>query len=117
MTDKEFATEKRRFKKVADKWKTTLGLGAHKLSIIYDRHTKEEARDVAVDCSNSWQYRLISLTVYTPVTQENDEEELEHIVVHELAHSLIAPLAQNRDDDTDQLHEFATECVAQAILW
>lgn len=116
MTDKEYLAEKKRIMKLLDKWKHILGLGAHKLNIEWVRGTRQDESDVAVHCSNSWQYRLITLWVYLPVTAEHDDIEAEHIIVHELSHSLLAPLAQHTND-IDDIHEFTTECVAQAILW
>lgn len=116
MTDSEYKAEKKRVMKSITKWKHILGLGAHKINIEWDRHTKESNPDVAIDCNNSWQYRLICLNVYTPVTVENSDDELEHIVIHELSHTLLAPLAQSVDDE-ENVHEFATTCVAQAIQW
>lgn len=117
MNDKEYAAEKKRVKKIVDKWKITLGLGAHKLDIVWDRSTREDDANVAIHCNNSWQYRLIHWNVYTPVTSENSDEELEHIIIHELSHSLLAPIAQAAPDGAENEHEFSTECVAQAILW
>lgn len=116
MTDKEYEAEKKRVKKYVEKWQRTLGLGAHKIDITWERGTRREDDDVAIHCNNSWQYRLVAWNVYLPVTHSNDDRELEHIVVHELSHSLIAPLAQ-RTEGVEDIHEFSTECVAQAILW
>lgn len=119
ITDKEYSIQKKRVLHYLNKWKLTLGLGAHKLNLEWDRglRTGEDQEDVAIHCTNSWQYRLVTLYIYLPVIKRQTDEELEHIIVHEFAHSLIAPLAQRAPEDIGDLHEFATECVAQAILW
>lgn len=70
MNDKEYAAEKKRVRKYLDKWKGTLGLGAHKLNIEWHRERDEEESQTAIRCTNSWQYRLITLNVFLPVCKE-----------------------------------------------
>lgn len=119
MTDKEYAKQKKRVQKYIDKWHRTMGLGWFHVEFIWDREHKSESPATAALTSSSWQYKEATITWYLPKILEATDERLENIVVHEFCHVLLSGLAQWIDDNpqADQLNEYTTELVANAIIW
>lgn len=118
MTDKEFEKQKKRVKKIVDKWFTTLGLGWYEVDFEWSREFDGET---AGRCVSSWQYRSATITFFLPKLAQHDDETVERTVVHEMTHILLSALAQNQAGDdgglTDQINEYATESVTNALIW
>src|SRR5258708_5906443 len=77
----------------------------------------DEPTTVAIT-TTTWQYRHTVIKWYVPACEDNDDDFLENIVVHELVHVLIAPLVNvNNEKELPLQHEYATECLSRALLW
>lgn len=118
MTDKEYAKQKARVKKYIDKWFKTLGMGWFEIDFVWSREYDGETAGRTV---SSWQYRSASITFMLPKIAEQDDETIERVVVHEMAHVLLSALAQNQNEDQgglgDQINEYTTETVTNALIW
>lgn len=118
MTDKEYREQKKRLKKLIDKWHKTLGMGWFHIDMIYDRARNDSNPETTAITSTSWQYRKATITWYMPSVADNDDDFLEGIVVHEFVHVLVAPMMLvDKQEDLPLQHEYATESVARAIRW
>jgi hypothetical protein len=118
VTDTEFDKQKKRVKKYVDKWFSTLGLGWYEVDFEWSREFDGET---AGRCVSSWQYRSATITFFLPKLAQHDDETIERCVVHEMSHILLSSLAQNQNEDSsglaDQINEYATESVTNALLW
>ena len=118
MNDREYSKQKARVKKYIDKWFNAMGLGWFKVDMEWIRERYDSNPRVAAMTNTSWQYRHANIQWFLPALADNDDEFLEGIVVHEFVHILLAPLlAVDSEDDLPMQHEYATECVARAVLW
>ena len=120
MTDKEYAKQKKRIRQLIAKWHGT-GFGWWRIDYEYDREVKESDNEVirncVADCSTSWEYRTALITFYMPVVARQSDEELENQFVHEHAHILIGAIQDFSNENARQMTEYATECVARALVW
>jgi|ERR1044072_1486593 hypothetical protein len=122
MTDKQYSQQKKRVGSLIDKWKGPLGIGWYHVKLVWSRAYSEDNVRVMAVTETTWQYRQAVITWYLPtVLEETDEDFLESVVVHELCHILLAPLAaaageNDTKGDSMDVHEYATECVAQALI-
>lgn len=120
MTDKEYYKQKKRIQDLVDKWIGPSGFKWWQINLEYSRQFdsddhEQHAYSTTATTHVRWPYHKADITFYMPVVAETDDNELENVFVHELAHLLIAPVI---DEDTDQeKHEYATECIAKALIW
>lgn len=118
MNDKDYAKQKKRIKKLVEKWHDPMGMGWFHIDMNWDRARKDDVPNTAARTVSSWQYRNADITWYLPACADNDDDFMENIVVHEFVHILIAPLALvDKETDLPLQHEYATECVARAMRW
>lgn len=117
MTDKEYSKQKKRINAFYDKWAPILGMGWYKVNLLFIRDTDTNEPETAAITSSQSQYRLASIRFFMPIIASQSDEDLEHIIVHELCHILIAPLSQFTTDEpaTNYVHEYSTECFAWAL--
>lgn len=62
-----------------------------------------------------WTYQDAEITFYLEQLKDT-YKSLESIVVHELTHILLAPIASNLELGFEQQHEFTCENIARAFL-
>lgn len=118
MNDMDYAKQKARCKKFIDKWFDTMGLGWFKVDMTWNRARDEDVPSTAAKTITHWQYRTANIEWFVPALEDNDDDFLEGIVVHEFTHILIAPLMlADSTEDLKLQHEYATECIARAIVW
>lgn len=117
MTDKEAREQKKRVKKVIDKWFKTMGMNWWRIDMYWERDYDAADDRTAARTSWSWQYRSAVITWFLPVIQNFNDEELENAVVHEFSHILIGAVSQDVLEDKRQLVEYSTENVTRAIIW
>lgn len=115
MTDADFENEMARIRKFYDKWAGILGLGYYSIERIYERERWDEDHDTAARTTGSWQYRLAHIRFFLPATRENDDEQLEHIVLHEICHIFLLSVAQAVPEDHEHHIEYSTENMCRAL--
>jgi hypothetical protein len=113
LNDKQAEKVTKRIDEVVSLWRVPLGLSSYRINITYDRSYSENTEEAA-KISVNWEYMQANLHFFLPIMDDQDDEQLECIIVHELAHILVAPIAS---EDTDRKqYEFATEQVSRALL-
>lgn len=118
MTDEQYNKIKASVQKYLDKWLEPCGFTWWRITIEWVREYKDqESLSAAADTSVQWEYRQARVKFYMPMLEEMSEDRLEHLVVHELSHVLVASIHDFSDDNTRQMTEYATECVARALLY
>lgn len=118
MTDKEYEAQKARVKKFIDKWYKAMGLDWFHVDMAWERERREDRPATVAVTTTTWQYRNAYINWYMPAVVDNDDDFLENIVVHEFVHILVAPLMSVTDqEDLPNHHEYATECIARALVW
>lgn len=99
MNDKEYATQRRRIRAIAAKYKS-IGLGWWSLDFSYARHPSDMPDAVKPENSNgkwecaastnvAWQYRDARITFNMESAKDADDETLEKRFLHEYAHCLV----------------------------
>lgn len=126
MTDAEYETTKAKLLGFSDAWVQTLGLGAWRIFLTWERdgysdrgHSAEgnyEDRKSGAYTVADWRYMEAEITFNVPGLYDMEPHRLEEIFVHELCHVLLSEM--HRDDVTLQAHEERT-CtqLAKAFLW
>lgn len=120
MTDKEYREQKKRVQKYIDKWFKTIGLGWFRVEFSWSRERYADSPNTAGRTTSSWQYKDAGITWYLPALAEIDDDHLENVVVHEFCHVLLSGLAQMMENDSteaNQINEYTTELVANALIW
>lgn len=119
MNDKEYKTQKKRVEKYLKKWIKPMGIKWHRLDVIFDRNYEESDKEILANSQSLWQYRKASITFYLPVVDKCSDDDLEHNVVHELVHILLAPLWYNcnKSDEMSQINEYTVESITNAFIW
>lgn len=117
MNDKEYNIQKKRVQKLINKWRRPIGMGWWRIEFAFTRERNADEYNCVAMTESRWQYRYAAITFYLPAVADNDDDFLENIVVHEFSHVLISSMAQAIPEEHQMEHEYATECVAQAILW
>ena len=99
-----------------------LGLGDWTISVSYDRTSFDhynEATAAKVE-TDSWPYKLAGITVFLGVVYDYKNEQLRHLIAHELCHLLVKPLAEYGPGSDDKHFkntvERTVENVARAVL-
>jgi hypothetical protein len=99
-----------------------MGLRWFNIAVTFDRSYAQD-NSAAVTNMARWRYRESEITFYLPELMDKTDEEVERVVVHELAHCLLAPISCNmRDMDENSeyrrdIMEFNTELVVAALMW
>lgn len=119
MNDKKYEQIKKKLKRLVSKWRHVMVLNSYRLDFVWDRSYCRQA-GVAAEVKCSWTYKTILITFYLPEIEQLTDDEIEGVVVHELSHVLLHPVAGDPNDDQpdfNQKVEYATTCVAQAVQW
>jgi hypothetical protein len=122
MTDKDYQKAKKRVEKYIEKWRSPMGLDWWKIYFDWHRVYHEDSQLIGAQTNmNRWQYREADIDFYLPHVVDIKDEEVEHLVVHELTHVLLSAISVNmrdlNDDYQHDLMELNTELVASAFLW
>lgn len=109
MTDKEFAIQKARVKELIDKWADVFELDQWNMTFMWTRVLNEDNSDCIAKTHGRWQYRHATIEFFLPIVAENDnDDELERTVIHELMHIILLPMAQCLVEDAEHQHEYTT---------
>lgn len=126
LKEKDRQHQRRRIKKLSDKWVRPIGLGWFKIDIrYYDSMVGESKTGAAGDCAMeitvNWQYLDATLRVNLDVTSDLSDEELEEAFVHELMHIYVHEMRewQNEDEESTKLshEERVVTQLARAMIW
>lgn len=99
MTDKEFAAQKDRITKLSKEYKDVLGLHRWQINYKFERNKVEvdgETKNSSTIMSIAplWEYKTATVTVYCLETKELEDDDLKIDFLHEMAHALVAPMAE-----------------------
>lgn len=115
MKDTEYKAEKKRVELYLSKW-------SYLFQDWYFHHTWEREYESGSGYSSvattmaKWEYRRGYFTWYLPMLLDKSDSYVEGIVVHELAHILISATQNMRTKADTQMTEYATTCVADALM-
>ena len=117
MNDKQYEKERRRVRKLWDKWFRPIGLGWWQVDLNWARERDEDEPATAGMTTTNWQYRTASVTFFLPATLELDDEKLEEVVVHELTHILCGPIQDMSSDERREITEHTVTTIARSLIW
>ena len=113
MTDAEFEKQKARVQAVWDKWAKILHLDHYYINITWERKYDGDKTHWLASTQTDWHYRQMFVFFYLPKIETVDDDQLDNLVLHEIAHMFVSPLCTTESDS--QKLEFATENVARAL--
>jgi hypothetical protein len=118
VTDREYKSQKQRVEKILERWVEPCGFGWWRIEHTWHRSIDDVDENVTriATTRTLWAYRKAFMHWYLPTIQDMDGDELEHTVVHELCHILVAPAWDETATDSHGL-EYAVECVAQTLIY
>ena len=127
MNDKSYEKQKKRVKKLFDKWRTPLGLGWWKITIVYSREKSrgegingehntdiEGTWDIVFSTCSDFYYKIATITAFLPIIQNLSDENVERYLLHECAHILVTPM---KHKDRELQEELVATTIADTILW
>lgn len=117
MTDKQFEKERRRVRKLWDKWFRPIGMGWWQVDLSWARERDEDEPATAGLTTTNWQYRTAHVTFFLPSTAELNDEKLEEVVVHELVHILCGPIQDMSTDERREITEHTVTTIARSLIW
>lgn len=99
-----------------DLWVERLGL--HWCDIVLYRCDSRRADDenCAADTDAKWQYRHATVRAYLPAMANHTDDDIDGVMVHELAHILVNPMESAVPESKTNQCELAVENVSRAIL-
>ena len=106
MTDKEFAKERVRIKKLVNKWKSVFELDQWDMLYQFSRDYCQDNSMTRAQTSGRWHYRHATITFFLPETIDEDVYELERTIIHEFMHILLLPISQNLEEGHESEHEY-----------
>ena len=116
MSDKEFNLQRKRIKTHLKHWRTILGLDSWTIRFEYHETRYEDNPARQADTDGSWQYQDATIRFFLPNIAEVDDDEVREIVVHELCHLLLDPIAHNIYRKEHEKIEFVTTQLSRAFL-
>src|SRR3954468_1821537 len=105
MDDKTYRKYKTSLTRTVTKWRDIMGLNSYRFDFRWDRSYCSDNAGVAAEVKCSWQYKTILITFYMPQLQELSDDEIEGVIVHELSHVLVHPIAGDLKDDQPDFNE------------
>lgn len=120
MTDDEFEAQKERVLAALIPWLKRLGLGWYRIEHKWERDQGSRipgsAFATGAVVETQWEYRQAQINWYLPTLALMDDEALDNLIVHELVHILCDPMQTFVPAEHKKLEEYATECLARAII-
>lgn len=124
MTDAEFQAQRERIEPVAQRWIAALGLGFWSITLVWAREDYHESepgtpRSSIARCKADWRYAHATITFNVPKFVDEDDDDLEGIVVHELMHVFLSEARWVDGEDSDSLdhEERVATMLAKAFRW
>lgn len=119
MKRKAFKRQRRRVRKLFEAWLYPLGLLWWRIDIVYHRRRKGFRHDRTTQTfarvTANWCYMTAQIDVNVSAAQHQSDADLEHAVVHELAHILVREAG---DPKGVTLHEERVcTTLAKAFIW
>lgn len=99
-----------------DEWVVLLKLDWIGITLVRNDGAHAENEDVAADTTAKWQYRQAMIRAYLSAMATSTDEEIENIIVHELAHILVNPMEDKVPSKHEDQCELAVENVARALV-
>lgn len=102
-----------------ESWQQRLGLSHYLIEIVYldaYRDPEDTADVTPAECVAQWAGLRALIKVYLPMVAGYTASKLEHLMVHELSHVLLAPEQDMLKPSQAGQMELATESVARALL-
>lgn len=123
MTDHEAAVQIRRLRALSRKWILPLGLGSWwtKIHMVYSREKLVSKKDAPI-YARTWadhRYLEAQITFSLPDCVRLNDDDLETVFVHELAHLPVCRMARMKPapkDIDDKLEETVVQ-IARMIVW
>lgn len=117
MTDREFAAQQARLKRLLLRWKYYLGLGMWTVDFKYFRDDYRDGHgDSAATCVAHWQYLTATVDWNMPQVKLMSDDELEKVVIHELLHATVAEMQDDEKVDHART-EHVVSVLSVVIRW
>lgn len=122
MKQKQFKRQRRRLRKLAEKWIGPLGLKwwtiEHRYHDDQEAFLKENGDRVLMFVCADWRYRTASIDVNLVLVADRSAAQLEKDYVHELMHILLNEMRMTCvEPDFHEHEERVAQTLADAILW
>jgi len=129
VTDKEYREQKRRLKKLADRWLKPLGLLWWKVQIVYDcdglQQPEDKSRSLIGVTTVDWHYLLATITFDMREIARQSDDDLEMQFVHECCHILInemrmwagEEMSRDKLEEVMKHEERTATMLAKAFIW
>jgi hypothetical protein len=118
MTDKEYLTIKKRIKALIKKWYEPAGWGWWRTGFVYSRERQPDNDGVAALTIADFKYSHATITLYLPALRDMNDEELEHLIVHELCHLTASTWPSYEDnEDANARFERTVDDFAKQMIW
>lgn len=115
MTDNRYELIKIEINECIIRWSKRLGLDDYIISPEFERGVCADCPDRASYTSVFWPYKDAKITFWLE-KMANGYKTLDALVLHELVHILLAPMATHLDDSSDEQHEFVCENITRILL-
>ena len=119
MKTKGFKRQRRRVRRLADRWVKPLGLSWWRVDhLYYDRRKRFKTKrgEVLFYVRADWRYAQAAIDVNLPLVAQMSDEELEEYYVHELSHIFLSEMRPAKGDGDDHEERVATT-LAKAFVW
>ena len=120
LNDKDWDKQKKRVKKVVDKWLKPIGLGWWIVHLKYDTENKDCDEEVA-NCRVNWPYKEATITFNLSVIENLDDERLNYTVLHEFMHIFVREMRDmgTHEEFSDAIKHEERVCtdLANAMMW
>lgn len=123
MTDQEYRKQKKRVRKLIEKWHAALGLRWWRIDYNFYRECLPDHPEAVALCTVHWEYKEADIDFCLPKCAELADDRLEYMYVHECCHVLVAEMREwagdgDRSCPVRQRHEerVVTD-LASAFLW
>jgi len=115
VNDKDYYKQKKRILVLIEGLQRDLGMNWWSISHEFIRYKEEDEPATVAMTSTNWEYRHGHVRWYMPVVEEQSDEQLRGVFIHEMSHILVGPTQNNMTDADRQMTEFAVTNVAKAI--
>lgn len=116
MNDRKAAQIEGKITQLINKWLGPAGFGWLRIYVMFERNNSPDGEQVAAATETLWEYREATIYFYLPTCADLTDDQLEIAVVHELCHTLVAPIEDMANDDKRARTELAVTNVTNALL-